>query len=69
MVASGDLTTGGRTPADGTGDFTNYDDAPPIRSPAPPLASKDPRAGLDQLAQQVKASGVTHVFGVVEHRP
>lgn len=26
-VASGDLTTGGRTPADGTGDFTNYDDA------------------------------------------
>lgn len=27
MVASGDLTTGGRTPADGTGDFTNYDDA------------------------------------------
>ncbi len=65
LVASGDLTMGGRTKPDGTVDFTNLDhnDANPI--PGATLTPEDPLAGLDQLAAQVKASGVTHVAGNV----
>lgn len=65
LVGQGDLTMGGRTKADGTVDFTNLDhnDANPL--PGATLTPEDPLAGLDELAAQVRASGVTAVNGDV----
>lgn len=65
LVGQGDLTMGGRTKADGTVDFTNLDhnDANPL--PGATLTSEDPLTGLNDLAQQVKASGITAVNGDV----
>ncbi|UOQ59287.1 D-alanyl-D-alanine carboxypeptidase/D-alanyl-D-alanine-endopeptidase [Leucobacter rhizosphaerae] len=65
LVAQGDLTMGGRTKADGTVDFTNLDhnDANPL--PGATLTTGDPLAGLDELAEQVRAAGITAVSGDV----
>lgn len=65
LVGQGDLTMGGRTKADGTVDFTNLDhnDANPI--PGATLTTEDPLAGLDDLAAQVRESGITRVDGDV----
>ena len=65
LVAQGDLTMGGRTKADGTVSFTNLDhnDANPL--PGATLTTEDPLAGLDNLAAQVKNSGITSVSGDV----
>lgn len=65
LVGKGDLTMGGRTKADGTVDFANLDhnDANPI--PGATLTSEDPLAGLNVLAEQVRASGITGVSGRV----
>ncbi|WP_271982413.1 D-alanyl-D-alanine carboxypeptidase/D-alanyl-D-alanine-endopeptidase [Pseudoclavibacter terrae] len=65
LVGQGDLTMGGRTKADGTVSFTNLDhnDANPL--PGATLTSEDPLTGLDELAAQVKASGITTVTGDV----
>ncbi|WP_022884268.1 D-alanyl-D-alanine carboxypeptidase/D-alanyl-D-alanine endopeptidase [Glaciibacter superstes] len=65
LVGKGDLTMGGRTKADGTVDFTNLDhnDANPL--PGATLTPENPLAGLDDLAAQVKASGITAVGGDV----
>jgi len=65
LVGQGDLTMGGRTKADGTVDFANLDhnDANPI--PGATLTPEDPLAGLDDLAAQVKASGIDAVNGDV----
>ncbi len=65
LVGAGDLTLGGRTKADGTVDFTNLDhnDANPL--PGATLTTEDPLAGLDDLARQVRASGITAVNGDV----
>jgi D-alanyl-D-alanine carboxypeptidase/D-alanyl-D-alanine-endopeptidase (penicillin-binding protein 4) len=65
LVGQGDLTMGGRTKADGTVDFTNLDhnDANPL--PGATLTTEDPLAGLDDLAAQVKASGIDAVNGDV----
>ena len=65
LVASGDLTMGGRTKPDGTVDFTNLDHADANAIPGATLTPEDPLAGIDLIAQQVKASGVTHVSGDV----
>lgn len=70
LVGQGDLTMGGRTKADGTIDFTNLDhnDANPL--PGATLTPEDPLTGLDDLAAQVKASGISTVSGdvVVDNR-
>lgn len=65
LVGQGDLTMGGRTKADGTVDFTNLDhnDANPL--PGATLTPEDPLTGLDDLAAQVRASGITAVSGDV----
>lgn len=65
LVGQGDLTMGGRTKADGTVDYTNLDhnDANPL--PGATLTPADPLTGLNNLAAQVKASGVTDVKGEV----
>ncbi|GAA5230407.1 D-alanyl-D-alanine carboxypeptidase/D-alanyl-D-alanine-endopeptidase [Arthrobacter cryoconiti] len=65
LVGQGDLTMGGRTKADGTVDFTNLDhnDANPL--PGATLTPEDPLTGLNNLAAQVKASGITAVNGDV----
>lgn len=66
LVASGDLTLGGRLKADGTIDFTPVDHT--YAAAFPTLAGitpEDPLAGLNSLARQVKAAGITHVAGDV----
>lgn len=65
LVGKGDFTLGGRTKADGTVDYTNLDhnDANPL--PGATLTTEDPLAGLDDLAAQVKASGIDAVSGTV----
>ncbi len=66
LVAQGDLTMGGRTRPDGTVDFTDLDhgDASDFVQGVT-LTPENPLAGLNQLAQQVRASGITHVNGDV----
>lgn len=65
LVGKGDVTLGGRTKADGTVDFANLDhnDANPL--PGATLTPENPLAGLDNLAAQVKASGIDTVNGNV----
>lgn len=65
LVGQGDLTLGGRTKPDGTVDIANLDhnDANPI--PGATLTSEDPLTGLNDLAAQVKASGIDAVSGDV----
>jgi D-alanyl-D-alanine carboxypeptidase/D-alanyl-D-alanine-endopeptidase (penicillin-binding protein 4) len=65
LVGMGDITLGGRTKPDGTIDYTNLDhnDANPL--PGATLTTEDPLAGLDDLAAQVKASGIDTVGGDV----
>jgi serine-type D-Ala-D-Ala carboxypeptidase/endopeptidase (penicillin-binding protein 4) len=66
LVASGDLTMGGRTKPNGTVDFTNFDhnDANALPGFAT-LTPENPLAGLNQLAQQIRASGIRKVSGNV----
>ncbi len=65
LVGKGDITLGGRTKPDGTVDFTNLDhnDANPL--PGATLTPENPLAGLDELARQVRSSGVRMVAGNV----
>ena len=65
LVGKGDITLGGRTKPDGTVDYTNLDhnDANPI--PGATLTTEDPLTGIDDLAAQVKASGIDSVTGDV----
>lgn len=61
LVASGDPNMGGRRLPDGTIEFMNSD-----HSETPSLLTEtDPLSGLEDLAKQVKASGVTRVSDVV----
>jgi D-alanyl-D-alanine carboxypeptidase/D-alanyl-D-alanine-endopeptidase (penicillin-binding protein 4) len=66
LVASGDLTLGGRTDADGKMAFKDNDH---IYANGPPFAAEltdtDPLAGLKSLAKQVAAAGIKHVEGDV----
>ncbi|CAN5630711.1 D-alanyl-D-alanine carboxypeptidase/D-alanyl-D-alanine-endopeptidase [soil metagenome] len=65
LVGKGDLTMGGRTKPDGTVDFADLDhnDANPL--PGATLTPEDPLTGLDDLATQVKQSGIDAVSGQV----
>jgi D-alanyl-D-alanine carboxypeptidase/D-alanyl-D-alanine-endopeptidase (penicillin-binding protein 4) len=66
LVAQGDLTMGGRTKPDGTVDFTNFDHNDANALPGfGELTPEDPLAGLNDIAAQVKASGIDHVNGDV----
>ncbi len=66
LVASGDLTLGGRTLPDGTMAFTNNDHtyADPATT-TDSLTPTDPLAGLVSLAKQIKAAGIERVDGDV----
>lgn len=65
LVGQGDLTMGGRTRPDGTVSITDLDhnDANPL--PGATLTPEDPLTGLNDLAAQVKASGIDSISGDV----
>ena len=66
LVAQGDLTMGGRTKPDGTVDFTDVDHGDASNFvPGVTLTPENPLAGINQLAQQIRKSGITHVNGDV----
>jgi D-alanyl-D-alanine carboxypeptidase/D-alanyl-D-alanine-endopeptidase (penicillin-binding protein 4) len=66
LVASGDLTLGGRTLPDGTLAFTNNDHTyADGTTNTDSLTPTDPLAGLTELARQVKASGIKTAEGEV----
>jgi D-alanyl-D-alanine carboxypeptidase/D-alanyl-D-alanine-endopeptidase (penicillin-binding protein 4) len=65
LVAQGDLTMGGRTKPDGSVDYTNIDHTSANDLPGATLTPEDPLAGIDQIAQQVRAAGITQVNGDV----
>lgn len=65
LVAAGDLTFGGRVKPDGTLDYTDFDhnEAPAFGGSG--LTPQDPFAALNDLASQVRASGIQSVTGDV----
>lgn len=66
LVASGDITMGGRDLPDGTLAYGNIDHTDANAVPgAASLTAPDPLAGLDQLAEQVAASGITQASDVI----
>jgi D-alanyl-D-alanine carboxypeptidase/D-alanyl-D-alanine-endopeptidase (penicillin-binding protein 4) len=65
LVASGDLTLGGRTDASGKMAFTNHDHIYANGDTRAELTNTDPLAGLKELARQIKAAGIKHVAGDV----
>ena len=67
LVASGDLTMGGRTTPDGRIAYTNMDhtDAAMDGIFEAILTKPDPLAGLNELARQVATSGIKYVKGDV----
>ena len=66
LVASGDITMGGRDLPDGTLAYGNIDHTDANAVPgAATLTKPDPLAGLDRLAEQVKASGITTAADVI----
>jgi PBP4 family serine-type D-alanyl-D-alanine carboxypeptidase len=70
LVASGDLTLGGRDRPDGTIAFTNFDHTESNSLGSSILTDTDPLAGIIALARQVAAAGVKEVRGdiVVDDR-
>lgn len=65
LVASGDLTLGGRTDADGRLAYHNVDHTYAGGSDKAELTAPDPLAGLNALAQQVAAAGIRRIIGEV----
>ena len=65
LIAKGDITMGGQTGADGRVVFTNLDHNDANLLPGATIAGNNPLAGLDRLARQVKAAGITRVSGDV----
>ena len=65
LVASGDLTMGGRTNPDGTIAVTDYDHNEADSLGNAQLTKPDPLAGYAALARQVAASGIKEVDGDV----
>lgn len=68
LVGSGDLDLGGRTTADGRVDYVgeiDHTDANAAGSDSSILIPEDPLSGVDELARQVHAAGITHVQGDV----
>jgi D-alanyl-D-alanine carboxypeptidase/D-alanyl-D-alanine-endopeptidase (penicillin-binding protein 4) len=65
LVASGDLCLGGRTGPDGALVFADDDHTYSDGNFKAALAGADPLAGLDQMAREVRASGIEAVRGDV----
>jgi len=65
LVGQGDLTMGGRTAPDGSVSFTPIDHTYANDIPGATLTPEDPLAGLDEIARQVRGSGITRVQGDV----
>jgi D-alanyl-D-alanine carboxypeptidase len=65
LVASGDLTMGGRTNPDGTIAITNFDHNEADSLGNATLAKPNPLAGYIELAKQVARSGVKEITGDV----
>lgn len=65
LVASGDLTMGGRNTPDGKLAYTNLDHSDANSLEGANLTAVDPLSGLNELARQVKASGINRVEGDV----
>ena len=65
LVAKGDILMGGQTGPDGQVVFTNMDHNDANVLPGATIADNDPLAGLDDLAEQVKAAGIDRVGGDV----
>lgn len=65
LVAQGDITMGGQTGPDGSVVFTDMDHNDANLIPGATIADNDPLAGLDDLARQVRASGIREVAGDV----
>ena len=65
LVASGDLTFGGRTTDSGEIAFTNNDHTYANGSTDGELTAPDPLAGLNELARQVAAGGIKRLRGDV----
>lgn len=65
LVASGDLTFGGRRIDDDTIEFTDFDHNDANNLGTAILAPQDPLYALNQLAKEVKASGITSVEGEI----
>lgn len=63
LVASGDLTMGGRTTEKGEIAFTNSDHTYATFSEDASLTSPDPLAGLNEIARQIAAAGIKKVSG------
>lgn len=65
LVASGDLTMGGRTLANEEIAYTSVDHTYANAIPGATLTEPNPLAGLEDLAAQVRKSGITRVEGDV----
>ena len=65
LVASGDLTMGGRTAPNGSVSYTHIDHTYASSVPGATLTPENPLAGLDEIAGQVRKSGIKHVQGNV----
>lgn len=65
LVASGDLTLGGRTLPDGTVAFTPFDHNEANSLEVATLTETDPLTGIRELAAEVAASGITKITGEV----
>jgi D-alanyl-D-alanine carboxypeptidase len=65
LLASGDLTMGGRTNADGTVAFANFDHNEADSLGNAVLTKPDPLAGYIKLAKQVAKAGVREITGNV----
>jgi D-alanyl-D-alanine carboxypeptidase/D-alanyl-D-alanine-endopeptidase (penicillin-binding protein 4) len=65
LVASGDLTMGGRTTPKGTVAYTPVDHTYANDVPGATLTPENPLAGLDEIARQVRKSGIRRVDGNV----
>ncbi|MGC1178887.1 MAG: D-alanyl-D-alanine carboxypeptidase/D-alanyl-D-alanine-endopeptidase [Methyloceanibacter sp.] len=65
LVASGDLTLGGRTTPESTIAFTDFDHTESNSLGSSTLTETDPLAGIAALARQVAASGLKRVEGEV----
>src|SRR5439155_6572251 len=63
LVASGDLTLGGRTNRDGHMAFKDHDHIYANGSSKAELTDTDPLAGLKELARQIKAAGIREITG------
>ncbi len=65
LVASGDLTMGGRTNPDGSIAVTDFDHNEADSLGNAELTAPDPTAGYAQLAQQIAAAGIKKIAGDV----